>query len=79
MSFRSEKVGFLVDFPIDGTGTIVSIDTDNDLQSRLMGLGLFVGIRFRLLQGGNASPLILAVGDTRIVLGHELGRRIQVE
>ncbi len=52
-----------------------------DLQGRLMGMGLFVGTRFQLLQGGCAStkPLILAVGETRIALGPEIARMIVVE
>ena len=81
VSFRSEKVDYLHNFPTGRIGTIVDINTENDLQGRLMGLGLFVGSRFRLIQGGNASckPLLLAVGDTRIALGHELGCCILVE
>ena len=81
MSFRSEKVDYLQNFPTGGVGTIVDINTENALQGRLMGMGLFAGSRFRLLQGGNASrkPLLLAVGDTRIALGSELGHCILVE
>ena len=81
VSFRSGKVIDLLNFPNGGVGTIVDIDTENELQGRLMGMGLFVGAKFRLLQGGNAShqPLLLAVGDTRIALGAELGRCILVE
>ena len=81
VSFRSEKVSDLLNFPTGGLGTIVDINTENELQGRLMGMGLFVGAKFRLIQGGNASPkpLLLAVGDTRIALGAELGRCILVE
>lgn len=79
MSFRSEKVDCLLRFPSGGVGTVVAINTENELQGRLMGMGLFVGVRFRLLQGGKARPLLLAVGDTRIALGSELGRCILVE
>jgi Fe2+ transport system protein FeoA len=81
MSFRSEKVDYLLNFPTGSTGTVVDIKTENDLQGRLMGLGLFVGAKFRLIQGGNASrkPMLLAVDDTRIALGSELGRCILVE
>ena len=81
VSFRSEKVGFLTDFPTGAVGAVVDISADNKLQGRLMGMGLFVGVKFRLLQGGSRSrqPLLLAVGDTRIALGCELGRSILVE
>jgi Fe2+ transport system protein FeoA len=81
VSFRSEKVDYLFNFPTGRAGTIVDINTENALQGRLMGLGLFVGSRFHLIQGDNASckPLLLAVGDTRIALGYELGSCILVE
>jgi len=81
MAFRSEKVDYLANFPPGGVGTIVDINTENELQGRLMGMGLFIGARFRLLQGGGGSrkPLLLAVGDTRLALGCELGRCILVE
>lgn len=79
--FRSEKTVYLNDFPTGATGTIVTMNLENELQGRLMGLGLFIGTHFRLLQGGNRSrkPLLLAVGETRIVLGPEIGRTILVE
>ena len=81
MTFRSEKVDCLANFPPGAAGTVVDINTETELQGRLMGMGLFVGVRFRLLQGGNGShkPLLLAIGDTRIALGCELGRCILVE
>ncbi len=79
-SFRSEKVDYLSCFPAGQVGTIVDMNAENDLQGRLMGLGLFVGTRFRLLQGGGfAKPVLLAVGETRIALGPEIARTILVE
>ena len=81
MTFRPKKVEYLANCPPGGVGTVVDINMETELQGRLMGMGLFVGVRFRLLQGGNGSrkPLLLAVGDTRIALGCELGRCILVE
>ncbi len=80
-SFRSEKIGYLSRFPAGAAGTIVDVNAESDLQGRLMGMGLFVGTRFRLLQGGGGSrkPLLLAVGETRIALGPEIARSILVE
>ncbi len=53
----------------------------NNMQGRLMGMGLFVGTRFQLLQGGEQSkwPLILAIGETRIALGPGVANMIVVE
>jgi len=81
MTFRSKKVDYLANFPPGAVGTVVDVNTETELQGRLMGMGLFVGVRFRLLQGGNGSrkPLLLAIGDTRIALGYELGRSILAE
>ncbi len=80
-TFRSDKTDYLLHFPTGNTGTIVEINTENDLQGRLMGMGLFVGSRFKLLQGGCSTqkPLLLAIGETRVALGPELGLSIIVE
>lgn len=80
-AFRSDKVDYLSRFPAGSTGTVVDMTTDNELQGRLMGMGLFVGTRFQLLQGGLGSrkPLLLAVGETRIAIGPEIARTILVE
>lgn len=79
--FQSDKVDYLIRFPHGESGTIVDMNTDPELQGRLMGMGLFVGTRFRLLQGGDScyKPLLLAVGETRIALGPEIAETILVE
>ncbi|MDR3234642.1 MAG: ferrous iron transport protein A [Planctomycetaceae bacterium] len=79
--FRSDKVFFLHTFSCGSYGTIVEITAEPELQGRLMGMGLFVGTRFQLLQGGRQSrlPLILAVGDTRIAIGPEIAKTLLVE
>lgn len=79
--FRSRKVGFLNKFPCGSHGTIVEIIAEPELHGRLMGMGLFVGTRFHLLQGGQESklPLLLAVGDTRIAFGPEIAKSVLVE
>jgi Fe2+ transport system protein FeoA len=80
-AFRSEKVIYLSEFPQGESGTIVDMMTDAELQGRLMGMGMFIGTQFKLLQGGLASnkPLLLAIGETRIALGTEIAKTILVE
>lgn len=81
-AFRTEKVDYLSRFPTGASGTIVDMNADPELQGRLMGLGLFVGTRFRLIQGGGESlgkPLLLAIGETRIALGPDIAGTILVE
>lgn len=79
--FRSEKVDYLSRFHEGEYGTIVDMNSDGELQGRLMGLGLFVGTRFQLLRGSDSmkKPLIMAIGESRIVLGPEIAATILVE
>ncbi|GHT30490.1 hypothetical protein FACS1894214_0450 [Planctomycetales bacterium] len=79
--FRSRQTGYLSCFPQGRDGVVVEMNTDPELQGRLMGMGLFIGTRFRLLQGGSSQrkPLLLAVGNTRIALGPEIAETILVE
>jgi Fe2+ transport system protein FeoA len=85
-AFRSEKVVYLSHFSQGKSGTVVDLILEPELQGRLMGMGLFVGTRFRVLQGGNSSekkssnqPMLLAIGDTRIALGRSIASKILVE
>ncbi|MDR2117490.1 MAG: ferrous iron transport protein A [Planctomycetaceae bacterium] len=86
IAFRSEKVDYLCHFSEGQSGTIVDLILEPELQGRLMGMGLFTGTRFRVLQGGNASktkpssrPILLAIGNTRIAIGHSIASKILVE
>lgn len=67
--------------PAGKEATIVSIDTEWDLQGRLMGMGLFVGTKVGILRGGEAmsGPLLLGVGNTRIALGRDVAEKILVD
>ncbi|MDR1271140.1 MAG: ferrous iron transport protein A [Planctomycetaceae bacterium] len=85
-AFRSEKVNYLSHFSQGESGTIVDLTVEPELQGRLMGMGLFVGTRFRVLQGGTTTttsastrPILLAIGDTRIALGQSIASKILVE
>lgn len=79
--FRNHKVDSLDRFSKGFCGTVVDMNAEPELQGRLMGMGLFVGTRFRLLRGGKSStePLLLAIGETRIALGPDIARTILVE
>jgi Fe2+ transport system protein FeoA len=79
--FRSEKVDYLSRFTQGQSGTIVEMVAEPELQGRLMGMGLFVGTRFRVLQGGNRphQPMLIAIGETRIALGSSIASQILVE
>ena len=48
------------------------------VQHRLAEMGLRAGVRLTVAGGGRGGPLILAIGDTRLVLGQGLGHRVMV-
>ena len=79
---RSEKTSTLSRFPDKLHGTVVDITADGDLQCRLMGMGLFVGTRFQILQRGTKRsriPFVIAIGETRIAVDSEIAEMILVE
>ena len=59
---------------------VVAINTDQELLGRLMGMGLFVGTKVEILQGGRgkSGPLRIGIGQTRIALGHDIATAIKV-
>jgi Fe2+ transport system protein FeoA len=79
--FRSEKVDSLSHFTRGQSGTIVEMVVEPELQGRLMGMGLFVGTRFHVIQNGsrNQQPMLIAIGETRIALGPSITSQILVE
>ena len=81
-SFHSKQICSLDRFRDGLHGTIVDITADAELQGRLMCMGLFIGTRFHLLRSGtmaSQTPFLLAIGETRIAIGHEIANRIFVE
>ena len=80
--FRSKNVRPLSRFPNGLHGTVVDVTADAELQGRLMGMGLFIGTRFQLLRSGATAPpipFLLAIGETRIAVDHEIAETILVE
>lgn len=56
--------------------TIIEVQTGASDRMRLMGLGICVGRRVKILKDGD--PMILQVYDSRIGLSARLGRRVIV-
>jgi Fe2+ transport system protein FeoA len=55
--------------------------SDKDsLISRLAGMGIFPDIKISIRQASRSGkrPTVVAIGDTRIALGHEVAERISV-
>jgi len=81
-SFRAQSANALSRFPNGLHGTVVDVIADTELQGRLMGMGLFIGTRFQLLRSGATTPKIpflLAIGETRIAIDHDIAKTILVE
>ena len=79
---HSEKTCSLSQFTGGLHGTIVDIVADGELQGRLMGLGLLIGTRFQLLRRGTVAtriPFLLAIGETRIAIDHNIADMILVQ
>ncbi len=80
-SFKSSRIAEITRFSAGVDATVVAINADRELQGRLMGLGLFVGSRVHLFQGGQgkSGPLLLGIDNTRIALGRDVARTIIAE
>ncbi len=48
------------------------------LRKRLADMGLTKGATFRVVQTRQPGPCIIAIGDTRLVLGYGMARKIMV-
>ena len=80
--FRPKNISSLSRFSHGLHGTVVDVTANTELQGRLMGMGLFVGTRFQLLRSGANTPpvpFLLAIGETRIAIDHEIAETILVE
>ncbi len=61
------------------TADIIGMELPDKIQERLAGLGLNLGARFVLIQGGNGTPYVLAADETRIAIGADLADKIFVK
>ena len=58
---------------------VVALRGGNEFQARVTSMGLFVGCRIEVLIGGSEGRMIVAVGDTRIALGHGMAEKVMVK
>lgn len=59
--------------------TIVAIHGGRGFRARLNDMGLNEGMKLKVLQSHRYGPCIVLVGNTRLVLGHGMSRRITVK
>jgi len=63
-----------------GRGTIVALAGGRGFQDRVVSMGLHIGSAIEVLQspGEGHGPVLLAVGETRLALGHGMADRVMV-
>jgi len=78
---KSPHVRLLDSLNISNYATIVELNTSNELQNRLMGMGLTIGAKVEILHGGHSrfKPLVVGVGESRIAIGRDIAGMILVE
>jgi Fe2+ transport system protein FeoA len=58
---------------------LVAIHGGQQMRKRLADLGLNVGMTVRVVQRNGHGPLILAVKDSRLAVGHGMAHKILVQ
>jgi ferrous iron transport protein A len=57
---------------------IISLVGGRGLQSHLIDMGLNVGSEIEIIQPGAPGPFLVAVGETRLAIGHGMAQKITV-
>lgn len=59
--------------------TLTDINGGRGIRSKLYSMGLVPGIRLTVLNGNSAGPIMIAVRDSRLAIGHGMAKKIIVE
>ncbi|MEA1927333.1 MAG: FeoA family protein [Candidatus Auribacterota bacterium] len=59
--------------------TLVAVHGGRGLRRRLTDMGLNEGMSLRVVQAHSAGPCVIAVGGTRLMLGHRMAQKILVQ
>jgi len=82
MSIATQKdnVRALSDLPAGAEATVVALSGGRGFRHRLVSMGLNIGCGVKVLRGSAAGggPTLLAVGQTRLAIGHGMAERILV-
>jgi len=78
---KSPHIHMLDSLNMSDRATVVELNASNELQSRLMGMGLTIGAKVEILHGGRGrfKPLVVGVGESRIAIGHDIAKMVLVE
>ena len=61
-------------------GTVVALRGGARFKDRVIGMGLPIGAEIEMIHGcsDGAGPVMIAVGDTRLAIGHGMAERILI-
>ena len=76
MSGESEPV--LGALPAGSTAVICGVNAGRALGARLAAMGLFPGVRVKVLRNARPGPLVILVHGSRIMLGRGMARQVRV-
>jgi len=78
---KSLRTCMLESLNMSERATVVKLNTSNELQNRLMGMGLTIGTKVEILHGGHGrfKPLVIGVGESRIAIGRDIAKMVLVE
>jgi len=57
---------------------VIALRGGGEFQERVISMGLYVGCVVEVLIGGDGGRMLLAVGDTRISMGHGVAEKVMV-
>ena len=59
--------------------TLVAILGGRGLKARLTDMGLFEGVKLKVIHSHRPGPCIILVGNTRLILGYRMAQKILVK
>lgn len=59
--------------------TLAVIHGGRGLRRRLIDMGLNEGVRLRVVEAQSSGPCLIAIGGTRLMLGHGMAQKILVQ
>ena len=57
---------------------LAAVDGGNELRTRLASMGLITGVELEVISGSLNGPLVIAIDQTRIMLGRGMAHRVRV-
>ena len=65
--------------PISQSGMVTDVVGGKSVWQRLTGMGLVRGATVRIVKNDGCGPLIVALGEGRLVLGQGIAQKVMVE